>query len=172
MSNLHRTKRFILIISGLSVFLPILSFADQFKCVHVYDGDTINVGNHKTEMTIRLVGIDAPELPLKKNLIGQPFCMKAKEHLANLVLNKMVDIKFYGKDRYGISLGEVFVDGVNVNLKMIGAGLAEVYRGKPASGLAITTYRDAESKAKESVLGIWILRDQYFSPRDWREVYR
>ena len=171
MNNPHRSKQFILVIIATSIFSPVLSFADQFKCVHVYDGDTIKVINN-IEMTIRLVGIDAPELPLKKHLIGQPFCMKAKEYLVDLVLNKMVDIKFYGKDRYGRSLGEVFVDGVNVNLIMIGAGLAEVYRGKPASGLEIATYRDAEKKAKESVFGIWILRDQYFSPRDWREVYR
>jgi endonuclease YncB( thermonuclease family) len=39
-----------------------------------------------------------------------------------------------GPDRYGRTLGEVFVDGKSVNLEMIKAGLAEVYRGKPASG--------------------------------------
>jgi endonuclease YncB( thermonuclease family) len=54
---------------------------------------------------------------------------------------------------------------------MIKAGLAEVHRGMPAKDLEITAYRDAENKAKAAVKGIWELRDQYFSPWDWREMY-
>jgi endonuclease YncB( thermonuclease family) len=54
---------------------------------------------------------------------------------------------------------------------MIIAGLAEVYRGTPARDLEISVYRDAENKAKAAVTGIWELRDQYFSPWDWREMY-
>jgi endonuclease YncB( thermonuclease family) len=54
---------------------------------------------------------------------------------------------------------------------MINAGLAEVYRGKPAQNLKINIYREAERQAKKAVIGIWELRDQYFSPWDWREIY-
>ncbi len=172
---MHRCNlRPAIIVPVIAIFfiLPNLCFAGQFKVVRVYDGDTLKAVGHDIETTVRLVGIDAPELPKKKHLLGQPFCMKAKEYLANLVLNKVVDIKFYGKDRRGRLLGEVFVDGVNINLEMIYAGLAEVYRGKPARSLEITIYQDAERKAKESVKGIWVLRDQYFSPWDWREIYR
>ena len=170
MNGLIKIAWITLLLIGLS--FPSASFAGQYKCTRVVDGDTITVVDNGNQMTIRLVGIDAPELPKKKHLIGQPFCMKAKEHLANLVLNKVVYIKFYGQDRSGQLLGEVFVNGVNINLEMIYAGLAEVYRGMPARNLEITVYRDAERKAKESVQGIWVLRDQYFSPRDWREIYR
>ena len=156
---------------ALLVF-PYFSFADQYKCSRVVDGDTIQVDNNGNQLIIRLVGIDAPELPKKKNLPGQPFCVKAKEYLANRILNKVVDIKFYGKNRHGLLLGEVFVDEININLEMIYAGLAEVYRGKPARNLDIAIYRNAERKAKGSIQGIWVLRDQYFSPWDWREIYR
>jgi len=69
-------------------------------------------------------------------------------------------------------LGEVFEGGTNVNLEMLKAGLAEVYRGQPAEGLDIAAYRDAESTAKKKAIGIWELRDQYFSPMDWREIYQ
>jgi endonuclease YncB( thermonuclease family) len=55
---------------------------------------------------------------------------------------------------------------------MLRAGLAEVFKGKPANGLDIADYRDAENNAKQNVKGIWELRDQYFSPWDWREIYR
>ena len=156
---------------ALLVF-PYFSFADQYKCSRVVDGDTIQVDNNGNQLIIRLVGIDAPELPKKKNLPGQPFCVKAKEYLVNLILNKVVDIKFYGKNQNGRLLGEVFVDEININLEMIYAGLAEVYRGKPARNLDIAIYRNAERKAKGSIQGIWVLRDQYFSPWDWREIYR
>lgn len=98
--------------------------------------------------------------------------MKAKEYLSTLVLNKVVNIKFYGKDASGKSLGEIFAEKVNINIEMIHAGLAEVYKGMPAKNLEITTYRDAEKKAKEAVKGIWELRDQYFSPWDWREMHK
>ena len=156
-----------------NIFLafPLLSFADQFKVVRVYDGDTITVVEDGKEITIRLVGIDAPEISSKKHVPGQPFCLKAKEYLSALVLNKVVNIKFYGKDGSGKSLGEIFAEKVNINIEIINAGLAEVYRGVPAHNLKIDTYREAERMAKEAVKGIWELRDQYFSPWDWREIY-
>jgi endonuclease YncB( thermonuclease family) len=150
---------------------PLLAFADQFKVVSIYDGDTITVAENGKEITIRLVGIDAPEISRNKELPGQPFCLKSKEHLSSLVLNTVVHIKFYGKDASGKSLGEIFADEVNINIEMINAGLAEVYRGVTAVTLEITAYRAAEKKAKEDARGIWELQDQYFSPWDWREMH-
>ncbi|MDX1778765.1 MAG: thermonuclease family protein, partial [Thermodesulfobacteriota bacterium] len=67
--------------------------------------------------------------------------------------------------------GEIFAEKANINIEMLNAGLAEVYRGVQARNLQINTYREAEAKAKENVKGIWELRDQYFSPWDWREMY-
>ena len=163
-----------MILSGVVFILtfPAISFAGQYKCTRIIDGDTIIVADNRNPFTVRLVGIDAPELPREKHRPGQPFCLKAKEYLANLVLNKVVDIKFYGTDPHGQLLAEIFVDGVNINLEMIRAGLAEVFRGAPAANLEISIYRDAEMKAKASARGIWVLRDQYFSPWDWREIYQ
>ena len=118
------------IIVSLAVFnifltLPLFSFTDQFKVVRVCDGDTIRVIENGDEITIRLVGIDAPEISKKKDLPGQPFCLKAKEYLSTLVLNKVVNIKFYGKDESGKTLGEIFTEKVNINIEMINAGLGE-----------------------------------------------
>ena len=151
--------------------LPFSSFGEEFKVVDVYDGDTIKVVENGKKITTRLVGIDAPEISRIKHVPGQPFCLKAKEYLSNLVLNKVVSIKFYGKDDSGNLLGEIFVEKANVNIEMLNAGLAEVYRGMPPHNLEISAYRHAEKRAKEAVKGIWELRDQYFSPWDWREIY-
>ena len=169
-SNIASFFFYIAVLNILFTF-SLSSFAGQFKVIGVYDGDTISVIENGKEITIRLVGIDAPEISHKQDLPGQPFCLKAKEYLSSLVLDQTVRIKFYGKDASGKSMGEIFAEKVNINIEMLHAGLAEVYRGTPASNLEISTYRDAERKAKEAVRGIWELRDQYFSPWDWREMH-
>ena len=156
---------------SILLVLPLFSFAGEFKVIHIYDGDTVKAAENGNEIITRLVGIDAPEMSYKEHLPGMPFCTKSKEHLASLVLNKAVDIKFYGRDTAGRTLGEIIAGKVNINIEMLQAGLAEVYRGAPAKNLNMTPYRDAERSAKLSVKGIWELRDQYFSPRDWREMH-
>ncbi len=81
-------------------------------------------------------------------------------------------MKSYGTDRYGRTLGVVFVNGMNVNLEMISAGLAEVYRGRPAKGLDLEPYWKAEKDAREAGRGIWSLGNDYISPREWRRGRR
>jgi hypothetical protein len=90
-----------------------------------------------------------------------------------LVLNKTVDVKSYGADRNGRTLGEVFLlDGKNINIEMIQVGLAEVYRGKPASGLDMDAYWKAEEDAQIAKRGVWVLGDKYMSPREWRKAHQ
>jgi len=145
------------------------SFAGQFKVTRVYDGDTLETESQGYEITIRLVGIDAPETSKKKSEPGQPFSQRAKIHLQELVLDKMVEIESYGFDQYSRFLGVVYVDDLNVNLKMVKEGLAEVYKGKPAPGFDNQPYWDAEKEARENNRGMWIQGDKYISPRDWRK---
>jgi endonuclease YncB( thermonuclease family) len=158
----------------LAVFLvfPAFSWAGQFKVTRVYDGDTLKAVGHDIEITVRLVGIDAPETSKNKHEPGQPFSQGAKKYLASLVLNNIVDVKGYGTDRYHRILGVVFVDRHNVNIEMVKAGLAEVYRGKPAKGLDLDPYRKAEAEAKKAKRGMWSLGDKYASPKEWRKMQK
>ena len=118
-----------------------------------------------------LVGIDAPEKSRKKHDPGQPFSQASTKYLASLVLNKYVDIVSYGNDRYDRTLGVVYVDGKNVNLEMVKAGLADVYRGKPAKGFNNGPYQKAEDEAWSVGKGMWSLEDKYISPREWRKMH-
>jgi endonuclease YncB( thermonuclease family) len=86
------------------------------------------------------------------------------------VLNKTVEIKEFGQDRYGRTLGVVFLNGNNVNLEMVKAGYAKVYRETPAAGFDSGPYWKAEEEAKASEKGIWTQGDKYTSPREWRSV--
>ena len=171
MRVINRYSRVIAIVV-LLLTISASALAGQFSVTRVTDGDTVKVAGNDEKMTIRLVGIDAPETSKKKNEPGQPFSQKSTKHLAGLVLNKSVEIKSYGTDRYGRTLGVIFVGEKNVNLEMVKAGLAEVYRGQPAKGLDLKPYWDAETEAKKTGIGMWSLGDKYISPKEWRRMHR
>ena len=170
MSVINRFSGIITVVFLLAVSAN--SLAGQFSVTCVTDGDTVKVTGNDVKMIIRLVGIDAPETSKKKNEPGQPFSRKSTKYLTSLVLNKSVEVKSYGTDRYGRTLGIVFVSEKNVNLEMVKAGLAEVYRGQPAKGLDLKSYWNAETEAKKTGVGMWSLGDKYISPKEWRKIHR
>jgi len=152
------------------LFLPALSLAGQFKVTRVYDGDTVKAQGHDITIKVRLAGIDAPETSKQKGSPGQPFSQKAKNHLTSLILNKNVDIKGYDLGPYNRVLGVIYLDDKDINLEMIKAGLAEVYRGKSPKGFDLRPYLQAEANARKHGIGIWSLGEEYISPKDWRKM--
>jgi endonuclease YncB( thermonuclease family) len=94
----------------------------------VADGDTLTVitANH-TKLRIRMWGIDAPETPKGAKFPGQPYGPEAEAYLKQLVEGKRVKVEIYQVDRYKRLLSTIFLDGRDINLAMIEAGLAEVY---------------------------------------------
>ena len=57
----------------LVILLPSPSLAGQYEVYRVVDGDTFIVKHGDIKITIRLVGIDAPELSNKKRRTDNPF---------------------------------------------------------------------------------------------------
>jgi endonuclease YncB( thermonuclease family) len=106
-------------------------------------------------MRVSLAGIDAPaNLKIQKTL-GQPYRQLAKEYLAELVLNKVVEIKGYGLDRDNDVSGVIFLNGKNINIEMIRAGLAEISGEELPQNLDLGPYRRAQTEAMKAELGIW-----------------
>ena len=144
----------------LAISLLTLSAAEiRGKVVAITDGDTIKVLDDldKGVLKIRLNKIDAPE----KN---QAFGQKSKQYLSNLVFGKQVIIRFKEIDRYGRILGLIYIDGVEVNLQMVKAGMAwhyAYYDKTPA-------YIEAEKKARDSKVGLWI-DPEPISPYEFRK---
>jgi len=126
-----------------------------FTVIKVIDGDSIIIDNG-TE--IRMAGIDAPELSRG----GQPFALEAKDFLRDRLLNRKVQIKIWGLDKYNRTLATVYQDGSDVNLEMIQRGYAEVFM------VLSIRYKAAETKARIAGLGIWSL-ENYTSPYEWRK---
>ena len=72
--------------------------------VSVLDGDTIEMlHNHHAER-IRLSGIDCPEK-------GQAYGKRAKQAASELAFGKEVTLQTHGLDKYGRTLGDVFLLG-------------------------------------------------------------
>jgi micrococcal nuclease len=136
----------------------------------VADGDTITVITpNQTKLRIRLLGIDAPETPKGTKFPGQPYGTDAETYLTQLAAGKQVRVEIYGVDRYKRLLATTFVDGKDINLAMIEAGLAAVYRG-PESGHPYTPqYQAAEAAARAARKGMWVQGDAYESPRAYRK---
>lgn len=172
--RLHIPKpvRIVLLLITISLFLPKVSLAGQFKVTRVYNGDTVKAEGQDIAIKVRLVCIDAPETSRKKGEPDQPHSQQATKYLAGLVLNKTVDIKDYGLDRYGLNLGVIHLDGNDINLEMVKAGLAEVYRGFAPHRFNLAPYWQAEKEAHEAGKGMWAQGDKYVSPKTWRRTHR
>jgi endonuclease YncB( thermonuclease family) len=69
-------------------------------------------------------------------------------------LNKTVDIRGYGLDRYNRILGVISIDVKNFNLEMPKVGLAEVYRGLAPKRFNLSPYWQAEKGAREAKAGM------------------
>lgn len=115
------------------------------KVVSITDGDTLIVRESPTKsVTVRLVHIDAPEK-------GQAFGTRARQALGELAYGKEAEVVGISKDRYGRTLGEVFVDGKSINLELVRQGFAWAYveYSPPAE------YVSEQAAAKMGGKGLW-----------------
>jgi len=160
-----RNPKFSAIAIVLLLLLPSLCFAAQCTVTRVLSGDTIQAKGPKGKLIVRLVGIDAPEK-------GQPYSDRARTYLTNLVLRKSVFIFTHGKDEKHRVLGEIFLKGRSINIEMLKAGLAEVYRGIPPKKLDLVQYLVVEKEARDAKRGMWGQGQKYVSPSLWRMMHK
>jgi endonuclease YncB( thermonuclease family) len=149
------------------------SAADRFTITRVYDGDTVKAESGQIVIYVMLVGIDAPEVADEVHKRGQPFGKEARDYLAGQILNRSVEVKGYGVAPFPHDniIGVIHLGGRNINLEMVKKGLAEVQRDNLPKGLDIAPYLEAERDARAGKVGMWVLGDQYMSPKDWRLKY-
>ncbi len=95
----------------------------------VYDGDTVTVtidlgfNIDFGELTLRLHGIDAPEMRGPEKVEGRKSRDWLRERLAGreFIVQTIRD----RKGKYGRYLAIIWIDGINVNEEMVQLGLAE-----------------------------------------------
>ena len=122
------------------------------RVVSVADGDTITVlDSSETQHRIRLEGIDAPEL-------HQAFGSRSKQNLSELVYGKDVTVVYYKTDQYGRLVGKILLDGRDINLEQVRAGMAWHYKQYESeqSPADRELYAKAEDEARAAHRGLWI----------------
>jgi endonuclease YncB( thermonuclease family)/methylphosphotriester-DNA--protein-cysteine methyltransferase len=134
------------------------------KVINVHDGDTVTVlDQNNKKFPIRLQGIDAPELK-------QAFGSVSQENLSRMVLGKQVTIFWSKVDKYRRTVGTIMLDGKDVNIEQVKAGLAwhfKKYEDEQVPADRIT-YATAEISARNAKLGLWGDANPMV-PGDWRQ---
>ena len=122
------------------------------KVIGVSDGDTITIlDSANAQHKIRLTGIDAPEK-------AQAFGQASKKTLSDLIFNKEVEVLWVKHDRYQRILGKVVLNSEDICLEQVRRGMAWHYKKyqNEQSPEDRTNYSDAEKKARDAKIGLWI----------------
>ncbi len=130
----------------LLLALIYLSAADTLtgKVVRIADGDTVTILVRSDQVRIRLFGIDAPER-------GQDYSRRSREALADLVFEKEVRVVVHDKDRYGRTVGDIYLGNTLINENIVKEGWAWNYVRYSNS----KHYAELEQEARESKRGLW-----------------
>jgi micrococcal nuclease len=135
------------------------STKETAKVSRVVDGDTIKVLIQDKEETVRLIGIDSPEVLDERKTIqcfGKEASNKAKEILNDKIILLASDSTQGNRDEYGRLLRYVFLqDGINFNKLMISEGYAREYTFKNNPYKYQSQFIQAEKEAKEENRGLW-----------------
>ncbi|MBV6633313.1 MAG: thermonuclease family protein [Alphaproteobacteria bacterium] len=151
--------------AGLHIAPPEgLQIAGQAEVVEVVDGDTVFLS---TGQEIRLVGIQAPKIPLgRPGFRAWPLGEEAREALEKLLINQTVRFGYAGasQDRHGRGLAHlVRDDGLWVQGWMLREGHARVY-SFPDNRSFVSEMMALEQAARIEQIGIWAL--DFYAIRD------
>lgn len=141
------------------LILPAAVFADEFTgtVVSIADGDTVTVLRDHEQVKVRLAGIDAPER-------GQAFGTAARKYLGDQIAEKTVRVVWKERDRYGRTLGDVYIDDRWINRELVREGYAWHFtRYSRDKRLA-----EADTEAREKRRGLWQEREP-IAPWEYRK---
>lgn len=140
---------------------PALGAAIGGRVIHVADGDTVTVlTDAKTEVRVRLAGIDAPEVAHRSESSGsasQAYGDASRRALRGLVHGRQVEMTCRSKDRYGRFVCILRLDGGDVGEQQIRAGMAWHFLRYAADQPSAERdrYAAAEREARAARRGLW-----------------
>lgn len=145
---------------GSAAATPPAARSVQGVVTRVTDGDSLWIAPPaQREVEVRLRDIDAPE-------ICQIWGQEARLALAERVLGKTVVLRVGGRDPHGRTLGEVWVEGVNVGVTMVEEGHAWSIRTRWDRGPLVGQERMASALRR----GLHSLPGAVM-PRDFRQAH-
>lgn len=146
---------------GLICALAFAAQAETFTAdvIAVVDGDTVLILRDAQKTKVRLLNIDAPEKQ-------QPYGMRARRSLCELLCRRSVRVETSAADQYGRLLATLYVDGRNVNEEQVRRGMAWEYSHYHRN----RTYRALQREAQLAQRGLW-QQDQTEPPWQWRKSH-
>ena len=122
------------------------------RVVRIADGDTVTVLDAtNTQHRVRLQGIDAPES-------HQAFGTQSKKSLSDMIFDQDVTVIYDKMDQYGRLVGKILLEGKDVNLEQVKAGMAWHYKEyqREQSPEDRELYARAEDEARSARRGLWV----------------
>ena len=146
-----------------AILFPQLFYTHEYngRVVGITDGDTLTLltGGNK-QVKVSLAEIDTPAH-------AQPYGTRAKQELSDLAYNKEARVLVQDTDKYGRTVGRVYVGQTDVNAEMVKRGAAWVYRNY-AKDMTLYTLED---EAKRDNRGLWALPEsERIPPWEWRHL--
>jgi micrococcal nuclease len=173
----YNTKICLIAFSFLLLASPLYAISgNKYVVTRVIDGDTISIkaesfaGFPLRIETVRLIGLDAPELK------QDPWGRRAKKHLKKLVSesNWVVNVEFdvQQRDRYGRLLGYIWnrQNKSLINEKMLEDGYA-VLSVSQSNILYDARFAEADKKARAVKAGFWGPMGLEQLPDEWRKTH-
>lgn len=134
-----------------------------YRVMQVYDGDTISILKDSERVSVRLVGIDSPEVDTpytKGECFGKEASAAAKQLMNGATVRIETDPTQDMYDKYNRLLAYVYVptdahpDGVMANAYMVKEGFAREYTfNKPYVHQA--EFKTDEQEARSANKGLW-----------------
>ena len=128
----------------------------QGKVIKIYDGDTMTVIANNEKLSIRMFGIDAPE-------VKQKYGIESRDNLIKMCpLNSNVTLQVKDKDKYKRTVAVVLCNEQNLNSKQVEAGFAWAYTDYSWA------FYSQQLKAESKKLGLWADKNP-MNPKDYRK---
>ncbi len=122
----------------------------------VIDGDTIRIDYNGKSESVRLIGVDTPEMNDRDEEL-RVLAKRAAEFTRGLLAGKSVYLQFdrERRDKFGRLLAYVYraPDRLFVNLELVRLGYSRAYTKYPFKYSAL--FREHERQAKAEGLGVW-----------------
>lgn len=130
----------------------------KYKIIQVVDGDTIRIEVDGVVESVRIIGMDTPEVvdPRKPvQCFGVEASNQAKKLLSSQTITLEIEESQGTRDKYRRLLGYIIMpDGRDFGTVMISSGYAYEYTyNTPYKKQSI--YKQAQAEAREAELGLW-----------------
>lgn len=127
-----------------------------YKVIRAIDGDTLLVSMEGQEVSVRLIGVDAPESVHPETEKNMPEGEQAAQWMKSYISGKSVSLEYDQEriDQYGRTLAYVYADDTLLEDLLLENGLARTLTMEPNTRYQIH-FEQLEKEARSSGAGFW-----------------